>query len=113
MRLLLGLLRRETPVAFPLSTGSLANFIIDGNLCGRVHCGELEAFVGVMLLIKSDWARPWLSGVLASDASLSCCGAAQGFWNPSIASERWEVDPKLCRGAISFAFESLMETCDG
>ena len=25
------------PVAFPLSTGSLAKFIIDGNLCGRVH----------------------------------------------------------------------------
>ena len=51
--------------------------------------------MGVMLLIESDWARPWLSDVLASDASLSGCGAAQGFWNPSIACERWEVDPNF------------------
>ena len=50
-----------------------------------------------MLLIESDWARPWLSGVLASDASLSLsrCGAAHCFWNPSIASERWEADPNF------------------
>ena len=31
---------------------------------------ELEASVGVMILTELDWARPWLSGVLASDASL-------------------------------------------
>ena len=44
---------------------------------------ELEAFVGVLILMELYWARPWLSGVLASEASLSCYGVAQSFWNPS------------------------------
>ena len=42
---------------------------------------ELEASVGVMIMIESDWTRP--SGVLASDASLFVHGVAQSFWNPS------------------------------
>ena len=32
---------------------------------------ELEAYVGIMILIELDRARPWLPGVLASDASVS------------------------------------------
>ena len=36
-----------------------------------------------MILIESDWTRPRLSGVLVSDASLSCYGVAQSFRNPS------------------------------
>ena len=31
---------------------------------------EVEASVGVMILIESGWAKPWLSGALASAASL-------------------------------------------
>ena len=54
-----------------MRTSSRASFTIDGNLSGLSARAELGAFVGVMILIKSDWARPWLSGVLASDASLS------------------------------------------
>ena len=44
---------------------------------------EVEAFVGVMILMESDWVRKWLLGVLASDASLSGYGVAHSFWNPS------------------------------
>ena len=33
-----------------------------------------------MILIEADWARPWLPGVLASDASLSGFVVAQSFW---------------------------------
>ena len=35
--------------------------------------------MGIMILIVSDWARPWLPGVLASNASLSGYGVAQSF----------------------------------
>ena len=61
--------------------------------------------------MESDWARPWLSGVLASDASLSGCGAAQSFWNPSDVATVGRV-PELRRwrcGAVParrHAFES-------
>ena len=62
-----------------VSTGSLESFTIDGNwISARA---ELEAFVGVMILTESDWTRPPLSGVLASDASLTGYEVAQSFWS--------------------------------
>ena len=36
-----------------------------------------------MILIEAGWSRPWLSGVLASDDSLSGNGVAQAFWSTS------------------------------
>ena len=73
--------RLDGPCDFSVSTSSLATFLHRLDTLWISARAELEAFVGVMILIESDWARPWLSGVLASDASLY--GAAQSFWNPS------------------------------
>ena len=64
-----------------------------------------------MILIELDRARPWLPGVLASDASLSGYGAAQSFWNRSDVSTVGRV-PEVTRlrcGAVfvrRHAFES-------
>ena len=57
--------RRRRPCrSSTVSPGSLASVLW---ISARA---ELEALVGVMILTESDWARPWLPGVLASDASL-------------------------------------------
>ena len=61
--------------------------------------------------MELDWARPWLPGVLASDASLSSYGVAQSFWNPSDVAtvcrvpevRRWRCGAVLAR---RHAFES-------
>ena len=47
---------------------------------------ELEAFIGVMILIEADRIRPRFPCVLASDASLSGFGVAQSFWSISDVS---------------------------
>ena len=49
----------------------------------------------MMILIESDWTRPWLSGVLASDASLFVYGVAQSFWNPSGVATVCRVPEKM------------------
>ena len=103
----LGLLRRETlslPLCLPIrwqvspSTGAWERLWITAR-------AELKAFVGVMILMEADWARPWLPGVLASGAFLSGYGVAQSFWNPSdIAAvgripgvRRWRCGAVLAR----------------
>ena len=53
-----------------VSAASLASFIIRREPLWISARAELEAFVGIMILLELDWARPWLPGVLASDASL-------------------------------------------
>ena len=40
---------------------------------------ELVAFTGVVVFIEAGWARPWMAGVLASDASPCGFGVAQSF----------------------------------
>ena len=42
---------------------------------------ELEAFLGVMVMIDADWLRTWLPGVLASDSSLTGFGVSQATWS--------------------------------
>ena len=42
---------------------------------------ELEAFLGLMPLLRSDWARPWATEVSATDASLSGYGACSSEWD--------------------------------
>ena len=80
----LGLLRRGNFCrSSAVSTCSLASLNHRREHLWISARAELEAFVGVMILIESDWARPWLSGVLVSDASLSVFGAAKSFWTPS------------------------------
>ena len=71
------------PVALPPSAHSLASFYHRREPLWIGARAKLEAFVGIMILTEADWARPWLPGVLASDASLTCYGVAQSFWNPS------------------------------
>ena len=57
----LGLLRRETL--------SLFRFYHRREPLWISARAEPEALVGVVILMESDWARPWLPGVLASGAS--------------------------------------------
>ena len=56
---------------------------------------QLEAIIGVMILIEADWERPWLPSILASDASLSGNGAAQSFWSISdVTAVGWVPEVK-------------------
>ena len=79
----LGLLRRETLSLFHCVYWFARKFYHRREPLWISARADLEASVGVMILKESDWARPWLSGVLASDASLSVYGVAQSFWYPS------------------------------
>ena len=68
-------------------------------------------------MVESDWARPRLSGVLASDASLSGYAVTQSFWNPSDVASVGRV-PRRCRcravPARRHAFESTgLRACFG
>ena len=67
----LGLLRRETLLLFQCVYRFTRKFYHQQEPFRISARAELEPFVGVMILMESDWARVWLSGVLASDASLS------------------------------------------
>ena len=92
----LGVLRRGDSVPLP----------------GTPALAELQAFIGVMILIGADWARPWFPYVLASGASLFGYGVAQSFWRKSDVSavgripevRRWRCGAVLPR---RHAFESV------
>ena len=61
------------PVAPPLCVSFHSQGLPPTGTLWNSARAELEAFVGVMILIEADWARPWFPCVLASDASLSGC----------------------------------------
>ena len=71
--------------------------------------------------MESDWARPWLPGVLASDASLSGYGVAQSFWNPSDVAtvgriaevRRWRCGAVLARRHAFESAGSRVDSCSG
>ena len=67
----LGLLRRETLSLFHCVYRFPRKFCHRREPLWISARAGLEALVGIMILTEADWGRPWVPGVLASDASLS------------------------------------------
>ena len=86
----LGLLRRETLSLFHCVHRFARKFYHRREPLWIRARADVGAFTGVRILIEADWPRPWLPGVLASDASLSSDGVAQSHWK----SLRWVDFPE-------------------
>ena len=82
----LGLLRRETPSLFHCACRFARKCYHQQEPLWTSARAVLEAFIGAMILDNAGRSRPWLSGVRASDASLSRYGVAQAFWSTSVVA---------------------------
>ena len=108
------LLGRETLSLFHCVYGFERRFYHEREPLWISACAELEAFVGIMILIEADWVWPWLPNILASD--FFGHGVAQGFCNPSDVAavgripevKRWRCGAALAR---RHAFESAGFSC--
>ena len=133
---LLGLLRRETFSLFHCLPVSLARkFHHRRELLWISARAELEAFVGVMILMESDWARPGLSsgnGEVQSFWAFQSAGFCvdsrfgqvlrDGFGRPIsldpemveiLTSERWETNPTCSEVPSHLFLESSAEEGHG
>ena len=55
---------------------------------------ELEAFRGLMPLLRSHWAIPWFPRPVASDASETAYGVCFGSWPPGAAADVGRVSER-------------------